>query len=100
MTRRGVFYLELLVGLAMTTSRPAHPASRSSRFQPGFDRWAVGGAGIGACVRQRTRPAARNTPFAQGPAMLLQEQMGLKLETTKGPVETIVIDHIERPSGN
>lgn len=30
----------------------------------------------------------------------LQEQLGLKLEPGKGSVETIVIDHIERPSGN
>jgi uncharacterized protein (TIGR03435 family) len=30
----------------------------------------------------------------------LQEQLGLKLESTKGPVETITIDHIEEPSPN
>jgi uncharacterized protein (TIGR03435 family) len=30
----------------------------------------------------------------------LQEQLGLKLESTKGPVETLVIDGVERPSGN
>ncbi len=30
----------------------------------------------------------------------LQEQLGLKLEPTRGHVETIVIDHIERPSAN
>jgi uncharacterized protein (TIGR03435 family) len=30
----------------------------------------------------------------------LQEQLGLKLESGKGPVEAIVIDHVERPSGN
>lgn len=30
----------------------------------------------------------------------LREQLGLKIESTKGPVEVIVIDHIERPSAN
>jgi uncharacterized protein (TIGR03435 family) len=30
----------------------------------------------------------------------MQEQLGLKLESAKGPVEVLVIDHIERPSAN
>jgi uncharacterized protein (TIGR03435 family) len=39
---------------------------------------------------------------SNGPPLLtaIQEQLGLKLESGKGPVEVIVIDHIERPSGN
>ena len=27
----------------------------------------------------------------------VQEQLGLKLESTKGPVDVFVIDHVERP---
>ena len=44
-------------------------------------------------------PAA---PESNGPSIFtaLQEQLGLKLESGKGPVEIIVIDHVERPSGN
>jgi uncharacterized protein (TIGR03435 family) len=30
----------------------------------------------------------------------MQEQLGLNLESTRGPVDTIVIDHIERPTPN
>ena len=30
----------------------------------------------------------------------LQDKLGLKLESTTGPVETLVIDHVERPSAN
>jgi uncharacterized protein (TIGR03435 family) len=30
----------------------------------------------------------------------IQEQLGLKLERTKGPVDVLVIDHVEQPTPN
>ena len=39
---------------------------------------------------------------AAGPSIFtaVQEQLGLKLESAKGPVKSLVIEHIERPSEN
>jgi uncharacterized protein (TIGR03435 family) len=41
-------------------------------------------------------------PVTDGPSVFsaVQEQLGLKLVPTKVPVETIVADHIERPTPN
>ena len=30
----------------------------------------------------------------------IETQLGLRLESDRAPVETLVIDHVERPSGN
>jgi uncharacterized protein (TIGR03435 family) len=30
----------------------------------------------------------------------LQQQLGLRLEATEGPVQVLVIDHVERPAEN
>jgi uncharacterized protein (TIGR03435 family) len=38
-----------------------------------------------------------NSPFIFS---ALEKQVGVKLESAKGPVETLVIDHAEKPTGN
>jgi uncharacterized protein (TIGR03435 family) len=49
-----------------------------------------------------TGSAGVQPPESSAPSLFtaIQEQLGLKLEPGKGPVEVIVIDHVERPSGN
>lgn len=47
-------------------------------------------------------PDDRQGTADAGPTLFtaLEEQLGLKLESTRGPVDTLVVDHVEKPSEN
>jgi uncharacterized protein (TIGR03435 family) len=59
-------------------------------------------AGVGSIERVAGVSSAAPPGDSAGPTIFtaLQEQLGLKLESDKGPVEVIVIDHVEKPDAN
>ena len=57
------------------------------------------GAMMGSAQNEPQSATAASDPGASITS-LFQEQLGLKLESAKGEVETLVIDHMERPSEN
>jgi uncharacterized protein (TIGR03435 family) len=51
---------------------------------------------------QHNGPGVESQTDDSGPTFLeaLKDQLGLKLESKTGPVDVIVVDHVEQPSPN
>jgi uncharacterized protein (TIGR03435 family) len=60
----------------------------------------TGVAGRYACRLTWTVDGTGSTDAAPDMFTALQEQLGLKLQTSKGPVQTLVIDHVAQPTSN
>jgi uncharacterized protein (TIGR03435 family) len=62
----------------------------------------IDNTGLGGEYDFRVEWSMQEATMPAGPSVFtaLQEQLGLRLDATKGPVEIIVIDRVERPSAN
>jgi uncharacterized protein (TIGR03435 family) len=71
-------------------------------YTPGIDRLVVDKTGLAGTYDFNLNWSPSTDSDGTGPSIstAIQEQLGLKLESTKGPVEVLVIDHIEKPSQN
>ncbi len=65
-------------------------------------KWTPMGTAAGTAPESNGSAAGGPVVDAAGPSLLtaLEEQLGLKLEPQKAPVEVLVIDHVEQPSAN
>jgi uncharacterized protein (TIGR03435 family) len=65
-------------------------------------KWTPMGTAAGESAESNGSAAGRPDLDATGPSLVtaLEEQLGLKLEPQKAPVEVLVIDDVERPSAN
>jgi uncharacterized protein (TIGR03435 family) len=96
---------ERMVQLAVKNQSMQQVADTFAIFlgRPVLDRTGLRGE-FDFTMEYETDPDAANLPGAEvvGPALFtaLQEQAGLRLESTKGTVEVLVIDHAEKPSEN
>jgi uncharacterized protein (TIGR03435 family) len=52
---------------------------------------------FGGQIKTESPDDARRPPDLRN---ALQQQLGLRLDATRGTISTMVIDHVERPSGN
>jgi uncharacterized protein (TIGR03435 family) len=94
----------LVIGLASMLGR--HVVDRTGlngRYDFTFDYVPeFGGAGMKGPGGAGVKPEPASASEPSGPSLFtaLQEQLGLKLESTRGPVEIFVIERVERPTEN
>jgi uncharacterized protein (TIGR03435 family) len=68
----------------------------------GIDRPVMDKTGIEGYYDITLKSGASAILDPNGPSLftLMEEQLGLKLMPVKGPIEVLVVDHVEKPAGN
>ena len=86
--RRAAFLLWLVAGLI-----PASVHAQPGKTTPAFEV---------ASIRPHDPKSPGATMSQQGPSIFtaMREQLGLKMESAKGPLDTLVIDSVTRPTAN
>ena len=92
-----VFGQGRLTSYGMTITQLAEMGLSRSVLRPVIDR-----TGLTGSYTWNLEWAPDDNPDASGdvPSLMtaLVEQLGLKLESTRAPVEVIVVDHVEQPT--
>jgi uncharacterized protein (TIGR03435 family) len=100
-TGEGVGIHMLVLNLANSLDRQVlDKTGLSGRYDFKLE-WSLDALGVSSPVAA-TGAEVPVAPEPSGPSLFaaLQEQLGLRLEPQKAPVDTLVIDHVARPSEN
>ncbi len=102
MTATGITMADLVRTLSRVTDRTVIDGSGYTQpFNASFEWTPDQGAGQTPPAPDGSASAAASTDTAGASVFTaLQEQLGLKLESTKGPVDVLIIDHVEKPTPN
>jgi uncharacterized protein (TIGR03435 family) len=95
--------VRLVNGNTVIESRGITIATLAERLVETVNQPVIDRTGLNGLFDIHLEFAANNAqPDASGASIFtaVQAQLGLRLTSEKGPVEVLVIDHIERPSGN
>ena len=89
------------MGQGKLTAHRSQVGSLAFSLSGSVGRVIIDKTGLNALYDIDLRWSPDNEPDT-GPSIFtaLEEQLGLKLEPAKAPIDVIVIDHIERPSEN
>jgi uncharacterized protein (TIGR03435 family) len=98
----GVVMSQLVSALTQVASRTVVDRTGLTGRYDFTLHWTPDEEGVTALKPADSTQPANEAVAAMGPSIFtaVQEQLGLRLEPAKGPVECLVIDHVEQPSEN